>query len=402
MLIPETYVRCNVLDPNRAVYSLRTINGDPIVVTEDPSQIEPDSDILVIEMINLFSFNLLPVMKRDRHFLQKFKKVIVYNVHECPVKMIDQSPNESAMLQPVYEFLATYHREFSPEILRYYDHDIDTDNSFYRWCRSMKIKKPPFKAAFGQRIHLAYLLFEFVIKENNINKERFKEEWKRHIQNRSSNKLFWSFNRHKRWGRVLTFYLLWKNNLLPEGLVSMHLNRLNRRVPTVLGIDISDTELNEINQLLPKEVDPVETVSVRSKYLPTMVPDEILGVPIAVVTETNFFETNLAFTEKLLKPILCKQILLPAAVYNICHTLTKKYGFVFSSATYEIDKVKDPIQRAEKLIELLIKLRDNKEYLQEQMLEVEQHYDKNLDILCSFINDSEPVLIEKFIRELYE
>lgn len=402
MLTPETYVRCNVLDSNSAVWSLRTINGDAIVVTDDPYQIKTESNILVIEMINLFSFDLLPVMKRDRSFLEKFKKVIIYNVHECPVKMIDQSPNESAMLQPVYEFLATYHREFSPTVLKYYDHDIDTDSSFYRWCRLMKIKSPPFKAAFGQRAHLANLLLSFVIEENNFNKENFKEEWKKHIRGRTSDKLFWSFNRHKRWGRILTFYLLWKNNLLPHGLVSMHVNKFNRRVSKVLGVDIQDKELERINQILPKEVDKVETVTVRSKYLPTMVPDEILGIPIAVATETNFFETNLAFTEKLLKPILCKQILLPAAVYNICHTLTDKYGFIFSSATYEIDRIKDPIKRAEKLIELLIRLKNDEDYLREQLSEVEKNYDKNLDILYSFVNDSENELIARFIRELDE
>lgn len=400
MSLPDQYVRYNVIDPNTADVTLRNIKGDILdSISFLAKQYLPD--VLVIEMINLFSYDLLPVMVNHRTFLQQFKKVLIFNAHECPVKLLNQSPKESAMLQPVYEFLMTYHREFRPDILDYYDHDIDTDKSFLVWCRHMKIKQAPFTARFVERMHLANLLFSFVAEENNIDKSKFKEEWKNYIKDKHSDKLYWSFNRHKRWGRILIFYLLWKNNLLDDGNVSMHVKYFNRRTAEVLGIKIPLQNYEAINDLLPRTVDYIKTDTVKSKYLPIMVPDDILGIPVAVATETNYFENNLAFTEKLLKPILCKQIILPVAVHNICHTLTDRYGLQFNSSAYAVDRIVDPIQRAEKVVEILKTFKQDPLILKKEMAEVENHFDKNLDILCDYIDDSENNLIAKLIGKMY-
>lgn len=401
MKLIETYVRYIITSPNDVDITVRNINGD-ILDNVSPFSKNPVTEVLVIEMINMFSYDLLPVMIRDRTFLAQFKKVLVFNAHECPAKLLSQCPKESAMLQPVYEFLMTYYREFKPQVLHYYDHDIDTDKSFLIWCRHMKIKQAPFRARFVQRMHLANLLFSFVAEENKINRSKFKEEWKDYIKDRQQDKLYWSFNRHKRWGRVLIFYLLWKNNLLDDGNVSMHIKYLNRRSIDVLGIDIPIKDFDDINAILPRSVDTIQTATVKSKYLPTMVPDEILGIPVAVATETNFFEKNLAFTEKLLKPILCKQVILPVAVHNICHTLTDYYGLQFNSSAYIIDSIEDPIQRANKVIEILQTFKNNKSALQNEVDEVEKYFDKNLDILCEYIDDGENNLIKKLIGRMYE
>jgi hypothetical protein len=358
------------------------------------------ANVLVIELFNLFSLELSPIIIKDQEWIKSFDHVIINNVYEGPIKLLGQCPIESKSQQPVYEFLMSFYNRFRPKTLCYVDNDIDTDRSFLKWCRTMRVKKPPFKAKYFPNLHFSQLLLGSIAKGYNAQdaKEFFTNEWPNLIPTQYK-KLYWSFNRHKRWGRVFIFYMLYKEKLLDKGIVSMHLSHFNSRCISLgkqLGIEITREELIELNKLLPLSVD---TISMDSETLPSMKNDEALDAPINVCTETHFFENNLFFTEKTLKPILFRQVILPVASFDLYHTLTDLYDFKFSQITYQIDKIKDPAKRLTATINALQHFDNNPNDLEKELLEVKSNWDHNMKILINHLSETQHTITMRIINE---
>lgn len=368
-----------------------------------PSSIIDNTDVLVIEMINLFTMEIPPAMIEDEEYIKTFKHVIVNNIYEGPVKLIDQYSIESKNQQPVFEFLMAFYKKFQPVTLSYVDNDIDTDRSFLKWCKFMRIKRPPFTARYFPNLHFSSLLLQSVAKEykaDNV-KDFFENHWEGCLRPKLT-RLYWSFNRHKRLGRLFIFYLLYKADLLDKGLVSMHVTHLNSRfiyLASKLGVKVDFQDLLEINKLLPKSVDSGIVVSKDPNDLPKMFDDQILSAAINVCTETHFFENNLFFTEKTLKPILLRQIILPVASYGLYHKITELYGFKFSKITYEIDNIADPLARLTAIVDALKHFSISTPDLETELVEVDSNWKHNMKILIDHHDQTQHNIMMRIINE---
>lgn len=362
------------------------------------------TNVLVIEMINLFSFEVPPVMLRDKEWIKSFDHIIINNAYEGPVKLIEQQPIESKNQQPVYEFLMAFYNEFKPKTLNYFDNDIDTNRSFLKWCRFNKIKNPPFVAKYYPNIHFSNLLLQSIAKSHGSTNARdfFTNSWPKLLPDQHT-KLFWTFNRHKRWGRIFIFYLLQKANLLDKGIVSMHLSHVNSRfisLASQVDLTVSYKDLENLNEALPMEADSGIIVSRDPKDLPTMRNDDILNAAINVCTETHFFENNLFFTEKTLKPLLFRQIVLPVASYGVCHQMTNLYGFKFSPITYKIDSIENPTKRLHEVINALQNYNRSPEMLEQELNEVKANWEHNMRILLDHCDETQHTIITRMINEI--
>lgn len=367
------------------------------------SSIVQDSGVLVIEMINLFTIEIPPAMIEDEEWIKKFDHVIVNNVYEGPIKLVDHHLLAAQNQQPVYEFLMSFYTKFKPTSLTYVDNDIDTDRSFLQWCKYMKIKKPPFTAQYFPNIHFSNLLLQSIGKDYDATdiKDFFTSRWNEILPTKLL-RLYWSFNRHKRLGRVFIFYMLYKAGLLNKGLVSMHVSHLNSRLIHLgkqIGITIDYSDLEEINKQLPMSVDSGVIVSKDPNDLPKMRNDAILSAAINVCTETHFFENNLFFTEKTLKPILFRQVILPVASHGLYHRITELYNFKFSKITYEIDNIADPLKRLTAVIDALTHFSVSTPDLENELIEVDTNWKHNMKILVDHCDETQHSIIMRMINE---
>jgi hypothetical protein len=381
---------------NFAVAEYVTVSGKRSTIAEKTS-------VLVIEMINLFSLEIPKVMLNNAEWIKSFDHVIVNNAYEGPLKLLGQCPIDSTNQQPVYEFLMSFYNIFRPTHLSYFDNDISTDRSFLKWCRAMKIKKPPFVVKYIPNIHFSNLLLQSIAKTYSVTdtKDFFTNTWESLLPNQHTT-LYWSFNRHRRWGRVFIFYMLCKANLLGKGIVSVHISHLNSRFINLakqFGLTVSRQDLLEVNKHLPMSVDSGIVVSTNPNDLPTMRNDETLTAAINVCTETHCFEENLYFTEKTLKPILFRQVILPVASYGIFHKVTELYNFKFSPITYKIDAIKDPIQRLTATVDALQQFDLDPTALEQELTEVRANWQHNMKILIDHCGETQHTLIMRIINE---
>jgi hypothetical protein len=141
---------------------------------------------------------------------------------------------------------------------------------------------------------------------------------------KTKDKKFLCLNNVPRPQRAYVFYWLLKNDLLKEGLVSFNHSLddptlighntfkdkgyLSKFFPTLTAEQLSNL-YQEINSYLPIYLDLKDrsklTVNGRGNYVRELPTDLFERTYFSIITESDFNNHTLGFTEKLLKPLLC-------------------------------------------------------------------------------------------------
>jgi hypothetical protein len=394
--------------------SIRDIEGNEIYtsdyITDEIKNLSANVNVIVFAMFNCFSIDLHPVILRDIEFLKTFDHHIFFHGMEPCVKSLDDVAIEGAEYQPVYEFLTIYHSHVNPKTLEYIDNDFTIQRSLRKWSRSLK-SKPKFTVStvdnllYGNvLLYHTSMFYNSKTDASNFFKTTFQEI-------RSSYKythLYTSFNRQRRWGRELLFYSLWKNDLLDDGIVSMHQNFYNLKFLKIcqkFNLEVYESEIDQLNKLLPIKIDNIEIPNSKlnhetyKNFILNFYAPEMFMAPISVVTETFFVQKIVTHSEKILRPVLLGQIILPVATYNLCHQLSERFGFKFSKATLEIDKIEDPIKRIDAVIEKLKFFKNDQKSLYQELDYINDNYNHNLDMIL--LNSSDNILlnIKKLVKK---
>jgi len=389
------YVHFNVRTYQDAVISLRDQQGNTI-----ESNDFNHARALVIQNDGIYSLELPEVFVKHKDLISKFDKVMWFSPSEAHPKIIDRRLFREASTLNVFETVYAFKKQFLNADIKYFDNDMDTGNDFRKWLRFNKLYPAPFSADYWYGNKWGLTLVDPLAKYFNTDVETLLfKVLPSIIDNRKCSKLYWSFNFKKRWGKVLAVYLLHKHNLIDIGDVTMHSDFVNYRFVKILrsyGFEIND--LDGFNDILPMR--PYKLVD--DSFIPTEYfksPFEnLLDYPINLATETHFFETNRTFTEKTIKPLVFGQIILPMASYNVYHSMSELFGFKFTPTTYEIDKISDPIRRAEKVIECLKLFKNSPMYLKQEIKILKDNYQSNMEIMLDHNKNNE----WKFIKEQIE
>ncbi len=188
------------------------------------------------------------------------------------------------------------------------------------------------------------------------------------ITQRRINKKFITFNRitgGARMYRSLLIAELAKNNLLDLGHVSFsHICPEYGHYSQFLTDDnyiyqFNPGYLNNIKSVLDSINFPLRIDNKKLDYIPNN-SQTISAIPecmesfVHLVTETCFFERKLHLTEKIFKPIVCKQPFLLLGCANNLQYL-KTYGFRTFNQWWDenYDVIQDPITRLEAIIKIL-------------------------------------------------
>lgn len=380
-------------------------------VSDQIKSISTNIDVIVITMFSCFSIDIPNAFRKDFDFLKKFNHHIIFHGMEPVVKLTEGRYIEGSEYQPVYEFLTVYHNFINPKTLDYVDNDFSIHSSLRKWVRSTK-SKPKFKVDNIANLLYGSICLQFTSNfyKNYDNHETFfKNEFQKIRSSYQYTHLYTCFNRQKRWGRELIFYLLWKNNLLNNGIVTMHQSSYSLRFLKIcnkLGLSIPEEDFYKINKILPIKIDNITIPDFRinsannfNSFLSNFYTDEMFMAPINVVTETFFVQDIITYSEKIIRPILLGQIILPIATKNICHTLSEKFNFKFSQSTLEVDNVSDPIERASLVVNKLMIFKNNPKILKEELDFVNDNYNYNLNILLNNINCTVETNIKEIIKK---
>ncbi len=398
----------------KLIVSAKDIDGNDIftdnIISEKIKQLSTNVSVIVFNMFSGFSIDIPSTILRDLEFIKSFKHHIFFHGMEPAVKLIEDRIIESPEYQPVYEFLTVYHNLVTPNTLEYIDNDFSIKSSFRKWARALKTK-PKFAVSCVDNLLYGKVLLNFTMlffKSSSDPEMFFRTTFQEIRKQYRHTHLFNSFNRQRRWNRELIFYLLWKNNLLDDGILSMHQKNYNLRFLKIcekFNLNVSEEELNQINKLLPIKIDDLDIPNFKSThgtheyFISNFYNDQMFMAPINVVTETFFVQNIITHSEKILRPILLGQIILPLATYNLCHALEEKFNFKFSKSTLEIDKIKDPVERANAVIKKLIFFKNDQKSLYQELDYVNDNYNHNLDMIL--LNSSDNILlnIKKLVKK---
>ena len=149
---------------------------------------------------------------------------------------------------------------------------------------------------------------------------------------RKYKKKFVSLNANPHYHRVYLVNYLFENNLLDDGYVSAHINTF------MDGIDWQPANLNLSNEfldILPISLPSDMDVSFwRSKFKDytrengyyEIIP-AYLNAPVNLVTETSIYNDSIFFSEKILKPVIAKQLVM---------LLGSPLSYKFLTSTYKL------------------------------------------------------------------
>lgn len=398
----------------KLIVSVRDIDGNNIftdnTISEKIKQSSTDISVIVFNMFGGFSIDIPSTILRDLEFIKSFKHHIFFHGMEPAVKLTEDRIIESPEYQPVYEFLTVYHNFVNPTTLEYIDNDFSIQSSFRKWSRALKTK-PKFTVSCVDNLLYGKVLLEFTMLffKSSADPEIFFRTTFQEIRKQYNyTHLYNSFNRQRRWNRELIFYLLWKNNLLHDGILSMHQKSYNLRFLKLcekFNLSVNEEELDQINKLLPIKIDDLEipnfklTHGTHEYFISNFYNDQMFMAPINVVTETFFVQNIITHSEKILRPILLGQIILPLATYNLCHSLQERFNFKFSDSTMEIDNIRDPIERANAVIKKLIFFKNNKNSLYQELEYVNDNYNHNLNMMLSNSTENNLLNIKRLVKK---
>lgn len=323
-------------------------------------------------------------IKRNRDFFNLFNYVIWNNSWEGPLKFQKTNlPSDNSL--PIFDYCKNLMNIIGRDNFVYIDSDMDIERQYNLW----KKDNPDcnIKIAFAGDIWSS-VLHSAIKKDFNNTEYNLKSQWipyRKDVKFNFDGKIYWCYNRIFRLGKLYTVYNLWKEDLLKFGHVSYYGNSgLDPSMADYISQQFQYHELIDDRRSLYKfcrlsnfQSDKVD----HNNNLASTLNYNLLSCPINICTETNFFEDNLFFNEKSIKPILFGQLILPAASAGVFQKLSELFGFKFSDVTLDVDAIKDNRKRVERIIDYIKIFSTDKKKL---ILETEKNFlnfEHNIDII---------------------
>jgi hypothetical protein len=215
------------------------------------------------------------------------------------------------------------------------------------------------------------------------------------IKDREITKLYITFNRitgSARIYRAIFVAELLKNSLFNKGYISFNFI-CPEHGSTLLNLDLSVDSYNldydyvqEIKTFVPTKNLRIESdleIPNGSSYIGAI--DETMQSFCQVVTETCYWENKTHLTEKIFKPVVCKQpFLLLGCVGNLEYF--KSYGFKTFDRWWDesYDNIQDPIARIQAVVLILKELSKlTNEQLKEMLVDMEEVLEYNYNLFYS-------------------
>lgn len=322
------------------------------------------------------------VIIKEQDFLKSFKSHYWDNSLEGPQKTIGKEIVRDLYKLPFFECIQSYGDLIQPSSLIYADCDMKIEESFASWKKEMGITNPRFNVEYCGDIWSKMMLNDLKRKLNQSSEDIeyfYTNHWltiRDNIPYNLEGKVYWCYNRIRRPGKDYACYKLFEEKLLDNGIVSCF-----NPGKCYLSDYVSINE--DVYQEFKKSLPWISDTDDGSINLANVIDERVLQCPINVCTETNFFEDTLFYNEKTIKPILFRQIILPVANYNLFHSLSSTHGFKFSTATYKIDKIQDPVERMNKVMWYLKLFINDRNSLVKELDEVKSAFKHNLNIMIS-------------------
>ena len=215
------------------------------------------------------------------------------------------------------------------------------------------------------------------------------------LKDREITHLYISFNRitgSARSYRTLFVAELLKNSLLDKGHLSFnficpeHGSSLANLELLVNSYNVDYSYVKEITNFVPTKNFKIETLDEipnGSSYIGAL--PQTMQSFCQVVTETCFWENKTHLTEKIFKPIVCKQPFLLLGCTNNLKYL-KSYGFKTFDKWWDesYDSIENPIERIQTVVSILKKLSSlTNNQLKELLLEMEDTLEYNFNLFYS-------------------
>ena len=152
--------------------------------------------------------------------------------------------------------------------------------------------------------------------------------------NRQFIKKYVSFNRNPHYHRLLLLKTLYENNLLEEGYVSGYLYANNKSVFSLKNYPKSfikdlDSDFLNLFPIVCKE----DSLEINSEIYNDDIENDFYNIPkpyylspVSLLAETSTHNDSLFITEKSLKSLVCKQLIMPIGSPRTYEFLTKTYG----------------------------------------------------------------------------
>lgn len=385
-------VYLNVIEPyNRKQYERKVLCCD-IVKTIPDNVKKMIIDNKWTKILFFINFHILSInnglpksIKRNKDFFLLFEHVIWSNIWEGPQKFGQFNAfSTDANILPMFDYCKDFIAATGIKKLTYLDSDLATEKKFELWNKekSMSNLNCKYVGDIWSEVLLNTLRKDF----NNYNYD-LELDWMKYrkkVKFEYDNQIYWCYNRIFRLGKLYAVFNLYKHDLLKYGKVSYYGNTSQRDYEYYADIFENLNLIDDKQKFIDfGNLGNIKADKVNAKNnLATKIDYTLLSCPINVCTETNYFEKNLFFNEKALKPILFGQLILPVASSGLFSALSSYYDFKFSDITLEIDSIENDRLRIEKIIEYLKTFIENKNKM---IFEVEKnfnYFDHNIRIIA--------------------
>lgn len=384
-------VYLNVIEPyNRKQYERKILCCDVVkTIPDNVKKMIVDNKwtkILFFINFHILSINagLPKSIKKNKDFFLLFENIIWSNVWEGPQKFGQVNKfSIDANILPMFDYCKIFIATTGIKKLIYLDSDISTEKTFELWNKENPILNLDcrYVGDIWSEVLVNALRHDF--KNYNYNLELDWIDYRKKVKFNYDKQIYWCYNRIFRLGKLYAVFNLYKHDLLKYGKVSYYGNTAEKDYGFYAEIFKNLNLIDDKQEFVDfGKLGNIKSDKVNAKNnLATKIDYTLLSCPINICTETNYFEKNLFFNEKALKPILFGQLILPVASSGLFNALSKHYNFKFSDITLEIDSIEDDRQRIEKIIEYLkIFVKDKNKMI----FEVEKnfnYFDHNIKII---------------------
>lgn len=322
-------------------------------------------------------------LKQNLDIIKLFKYHVWANSWEGPQKLVSNENFPSNVL-PIFENICEYSKLINCNRIGYIDSDLQSEIDFNIWKKTTPSNLELIIECSGEL--WSDIVFNDIIATSNLHSI---DDWinyrKKLPFNYSDSNIFWCYNRVFREGKAYIIYNLLKENLLSYGKVSYYGKRfLHKSYIDILAKILYDKayidDVDDFTKFLKSpdiKSDKVNAI----RNLANVLDKTTWTCPINICTETNYFEENLFFNEKTLKPIMLSQLILPMTSTGLFHELSKKYGFIFSDITLEIDKIENKRLKMEKIIYYLKFFIANRDLLKSEIEKNFIYFEKNMEVI---------------------
>lgn len=322
-------------------------------------------------------------LKQNLDIIKLFKYHIWANCWEGPQKLISNE-NFPENIVPIFENICEYSKLINCNRIGYIDSDLQSEIDFNIWKKTTPSNLKLIIECSGEL--WSDIVFNNIIETSNLHSINDWINYRKKLPfDYSDSNIFWCYNRVFREGKAYIIYNLLKENLLSYGKVSYYGKRFLHKsnINTLAKILYDKAYIDDIDDFTKflKSPDIKSDEVDASKNLANVLDKTTWTCPINICTETNYFEENLFFNEKTLKPIMLSQLILPMTSTGLFHALSEKYGFIFSDITLEIDKIENKRVKMEKILYYLKFFISNKNLLEIEINKNLFYFEKNMKII---------------------